>query len=606
MFMRRKQNIHSVVLLLLVSILLIGCASETQYEVANYQGELAEGETKSDYDKNLFYRNDQKTKGADPAVLDNTAKDGYYYLYVTEGSVFCYRSLNMMDWEPVGHALDNFRYDEKGNVTDFRQATNANIWAPEVIYDSDTETYYMFFSAKPKEDTTVKSPFPGTVSYLLMVATSKCPDKGFTVVDFSNLHTYDTSKYPHYYAKFAYFDPEILAEKCVEDKVYTTERAGYLPAIDPHPYEDESGKYLFWTDQDNEDRTCAIKMQNDNWLTPDWSTFTVITCAGFSTVDKTETVKHDLVGGAGELINEGPQIIKHNGKFYLSYSTGAYADNSYQVAQAVAEPDENGGPLGSYRKLTEEEGGVLISGMVAGSTEVTGTGHHFILTMEDKQYILYHRHDDPLVGGGNRNHAIDEIKWITIKDKFGNDLDVMYANGPTYTAQPKIEKYSEYKNIAGEATVSVSSDAKVENLSSLTDGLLSIYKYGNESFMQYIKETEITQQATFKFDFDAVKEVHAIMVYNSKMHSSYFKNISEVKFICDEKGEEVIRYIDNIEFSTEYYQTIGLNGTPYYVMPGSAAYAEFEGLAVKSIEITVDVPEGQNHTGISEIKILGK
>ena len=80
---------------------------QVQYEVPNYQGQLKVEQTKSDYNKNLFYRNDKKTSGADPFVLDNTMVDGYYYQYVTSGSLFCYRSKNLMDWEPLGNTLDN-------------------------------------------------------------------------------------------------------------------------------------------------------------------------------------------------------------------------------------------------------------------------------------------------------------------------------------------------------------------------------------------------------------------------------------------------------------------------------------------------------------------
>lgn len=603
---KMKRNLRSIVLLMTASVLLAGCAREIQYEVANYQGELAEGETKSDFDKELFYRNDQQTFGADPFVFNNTERDGYYYLYVTKGSLFCYRSTNLMDWEAVGNTLDNMKYDSEGKVTEFRNATNNDIWAPEVVYDANTELYYMFFSATPNPDNTVAKTIKGTANYMLMVATSKYPDRGYTLVNFAKLHTYDTSKYPQYYAKYSYFDPGKLMEKCKEDKKYTTERAGYLPAIDPHPYEDESGKYLFWVDQDHDDRICAIKMLQDNWLTPDWSTFTVVAYAGYSTADKTETIIYDQKGTTGEFINEGPEVLKHNGKYYLTYSTGAFGDDSYRVAQAVADPDENGGPLGSYRKLTEAEGGILLSGETSGSLEVSGTGHHSIVTVGEKVYFVYHKHDDAKVGGSDRHHCIDEIKWITIKDKDGNDLDVMYANGPTCTVQPRLEAYSKYKNIAEKATVSVVGDTKAVDVSCLTDGLLSIYKYGHENFMQYIGETNISEKTTFTFDFDKTRQVRAIMVYNSKWHTSAFHNISEVKFICEENGEEIIRYIDNLELSSEYCQKNGLDGSLFYITPGAATYAEFEQLNVKSIEITVEVPKGQENVGISEIRILGK
>ena len=94
-----------------------GQKEQTQYEVPNYQGQLAEGQEKSDYNKNLFYRNDKKTDGADPFVLDNTKNDGYYYQYVTQGSLFCYRSKDLMEWEPVGNALDNLDYAGTNKVS---------------------------------------------------------------------------------------------------------------------------------------------------------------------------------------------------------------------------------------------------------------------------------------------------------------------------------------------------------------------------------------------------------------------------------------------------------------------------------------------------------
>ena len=61
-----------------------------------------------------------------------------------------------------------------------------------------------------------------------------------------------------------------------------------------------------------------------------------------------------------------------------------------------------------------------------------------------------------------------------------------------------------------------------------------------------------------------------------------------------------------LEFSSEYYRTNDLDGSIYYVTPGAATYAEFDELNVKSIRITVEVPEGQESVGISEVRILGK
>lgn len=611
-----KRSLAAILLLAMLCAL-TACGgvepTKVQYEVPSYQGQLKEGQTKSDYNKNLFYRNDQKTSGADPFVLDNTAVDGYYYQYVTSGSMFCYRSKNLMDWEPVGNTLDNLEYAKDGSQTEFRRATYDDIWAPEVVYDPDTATYYMYFSATPAEDTKVKvegEVEKGHPYEMTFVATSQYPDKEFQLVNFKdaascgeeNIHTYSEAKYPHYFAKYLMFDCE--AYRAFSDSIggsRTEGYGGYVGGIDPHPYVDEDGtKYLFWVDSRGSDRIVGVKM--DNWLKPDWSTATVLTYHSYYTVADYQAeqagqfVEKVSYEPYAHTINEGPQIIKHNGKYYLTFSVGNWADSSYQVGQAVADSI-----FGPYRKLTEEEGGILISGSIAGSEDISGTGHHTLLEVGGKYYIVYHRHDDAVTAGSARNAAIDELKWITVKDKDGNDLEVMYTNGPTCTVQPKIEAFAEYVNIADEATITGG-----EDVAYLTDGLLSIYKYGNPVFMENIKETTIKETTTFAFDFESARTVRAVMVYNSKMEDTCFKNISKVEFVCEENGQEVTRVILDMPFSSEYYKANDLDGGIYYITMGAAAYAEFDELNVKSVRITVEVPEGQESVGISEVKILGK
>ncbi len=607
------MNKKWMILLLITSMLLAGCTSETQYEVATYQGELAEGQTKSDYNKELFYRNDKKTEGPDPTILDNTERDGYYYVYGTKESFYCYRSKDLMEWECVGQALDNLDYEDENVISEVRRATYDKLWAPEVLYDDETELYYMFFSAMPELDKTAGPTITGKEFYQLMVAVSDRPDGGFQLVDFTdadscgteNVRKLDTQKYPQYYVKYLLLNPTNVWNLLKDGKDYTGYE-GYTPQIDCFPFTDDNGdKYLFWCDMHGVNRMYVVKMKN--WLTPDWSTARAMLYPNFYTEEDYhkslagETVENVSYEIEEKACNEGPHLIKHNGKYYLTFSVNYYQDDSYQVIQAVAD-----NPMGPYRKLTEEEGGIVVSGSTSGSMEVSGTGHHSMVSVGDKLYIVYHKHDDPVEGGGNRHHAIDEIKWITIKDKDGNNLEVMYTNGPTCSVQPKIEAYSEYKNIALEAEVSVLDNKKVDDISSLTDDLLSIYKTGNTEFMKYITETVITETTTFKLDFESASEIRAIMVYNSKNHKTSFQNISDVKLVCEEDGKDVIRYIDKIPFSSEYLQTNSYDGSIYYITPGAAAYAEFDKLNVKSIEITVEVPEGQETVGISEIRILGK
>ena len=178
---------------------------------------------------------------ADPFVLDNTKRDGYYYLYGTEGLLRCYRSKNLMDWEPVGDTLQSMKTDSSGNLTEAgKAAAMKDVWAPEVIYDKETELYYMFFSATPEKDESVT--VSGSAIYQLYVATSKYPYKDFQLVDFSdaascgegNTHTIDTTAYPQYYAKYVFLEPAWYSNfsKTTGGNV-KEEYANYVNAIDP-------------------------------------------------------------------------------------------------------------------------------------------------------------------------------------------------------------------------------------------------------------------------------------------------------------------------------------------------------------------------------------
>lgn len=613
--MHRKHLGKIVSLLLILLFILSGC-SLMRYELPSYQGILAEGEVKSAYNEELFMRNDKFTDGPDPFVFDNTSRDGYYYLFGTSGDLYCYRSSDLAQWEPVGNALDLMHYDENGEPIEERKIAWEEVWAPEMVYDEETKLYYLFFSASPMDDKNVTvggEVLEGTAYCQLLVAVSEEPCRGFRLVNFGdptscgekNLHTYNLEKYPHYYTKYFLLNPD-------EYDAFATANGGsdaldgnggYTGCIDPHPYVDINGdKYLYWVDIDHDEpnRICVVKM--DNWLKPDWNTATVLTYAKYYTVDDwkaaqngqyVETVTYEE---QFNIINEGPVMTFHNGKYYLTFSVNSYNNSTYQVGQAVGDS-----PMGPFRKLTEAEGGLLLSTISTGSQEISGTGHHSLVTAGEQTFIIYHRHNDIIVGGAARNPAIDEVKWLSITDKDGNPLDVMYTNGPTCTVQPKAELYSQYDNIAKDAIVSGS-----ENVQYLTDGLLSVHKYGQPQLMEYVKETEITETTTFIFDFDEARTVRAVMVYNSKLEQNIFENISEIELVCQENGKEKVYYIRDVAFSSEYFRSNTYDNEVFYVTPGAAAYAEFDEQIVTSIRITVEVPEGQQCVGISEIRILGK
>lgn len=609
-----KRQLKSVALVLALVLLLSGC-SLMRYELPNYQGLAANGEA-SVYNKELFMRNDKFADGPDPFVFDNTQRDGYYYLFSTSGDLYCYRSADLATWEPVGNALDLMHYEADGEPIEQRKIAWEEVWAPEMVYDPDTQLYYLFFSASPMDDEKVKAGgevLEGTAYCQLLVAVSTEPYRNFRLVNFAdpescgeeNLHTYNKVKYPHYYTKYFFLNPDQYDAFATANggSDALDGNGGYTGCIDPHPYVDENGdKYLYWVDIDHDEpnRICVVKMEN--WLKPDWSTATVLTYAKYYTVDDWKAAQQgqfvDLVTYEEQfnIINEGPVMTYHNGKYYLTFSVNSYTNSTYQVGQAVGDS-----PMGPFRKLTEAEGGLLLSTISLGSQELSGTGHHALVTAGEQTFIFYHRHNDMVVGGAARNPAMDEVKWLTIKDRDGNDLDVMYTNGPTCTVQPRPEAFSMYKNIAADAKVT-----GCENAEYLTDGLLSVHKYGAPRLMEYVQETHLEKSTGISMEFDEPRIVRAIMIYNSKLEQDMFPNIAKIELTCLEDGKEKIYFMEDLQFSQEYYRSNAYDGQIFYVTPGAALYAEFNELTVKSVRVIVEVPEGQEAVGISEIRILGK
>lgn len=559
--------------------------------------------TKLDNPGSLFYRNDNLSNLPDPFVLDNTAQDGYYYLYGTWGAFRCFRSKNMMDWEDCGEVLKQYRENNKVwdsvNQKYSYQVLGGDLWAPEVVYDAETKLYYMFFSATPDLKGYAAK---GNSAEMLMAATSTSPTGPFNLVNFKNagscgaenVHTYSTSTYTDYFAPYLLLDPaqnRAFSEK-INGEWRGANNGGYVGNIDAHPYVAPDGtKYLYWVDSKGADRICGVEMEN--WLKPKWETAQVLTYHNYYTVsDRNKGANNPVSYENYTTSNEGPFVTYHNGKYYLTYSANNWKNNSYLVAQAIADS-----PLGPYTKLKESEGGVLLSGMKQGSQTSSGTGHHSMLQVGNQLLMIYHRHNDPSVAGSSRNHAIDEVKWITIGGR-----EVMYVNGPNVTLQPRIEMHSLYHNIADEAKVSSSGNAAVTYLN---DGLLSHLKNGHANVVNAVGETTISSAATFTFSFDKARSITAVMVYNSRLESRIFRQIKQIRLVCIEDGKTVIKYIDAVPFNAEYYETDS-SGKVTYAEPCAAAYAVFAELQVLSVEITVDIPAGQSSVGISEIRILGK
>jgi hypothetical protein len=60
-------------------------------------------------------------------------------------------------------------------------------------------------------------------------------------------------------------------------------------------------------------------------------------------------------GSSGNAINEAPNMIYYEGKYYLTFSVCATTDPEYSVMQAIGDT-----PLGPFTKVQESHGGVVV------------------------------------------------------------------------------------------------------------------------------------------------------------------------------------------------------------------------------------------------------
>lgn len=610
---------------------LAGCGKtekKTVYEIPYYDGTTyEEGAEKPVYSSELWRRNDVNNGAGDPFILDNTAIDGFYYRYGTGGAhqFSAYRSSDLDFWIPCGIILENIGWTAA--------------WAPEVVYDDPTDdgvnngTYYFFFSMC----------FPGYATsdgynkekdengntdnvHSLFVATSSSPAGPFKMVDFTdakscgeeNVRTIDAGDYGYTcdYLKYMLFEPietnrawhEIMPERIPENSDKLCNNIDASPFVDPVTKK----KYLIF----NHERQPSpiLIMEMENWLKPLPETTKVIARCGYYTVEdyekaqKGEAVETSDFEMRTNKVNEGPCMYYNaeNKKYYLTYSVNGFMDPTYAVAQAVSDS-----PTEGFRKLTQAENGLILSADDGGNKLASGTGHHCFFHIGEKLYIYYHKHTVPYADEG-RYTAVDEVKFVTIKDRNGEDLDVMYVNGPTVTPQPAIVKGMEYADISDKLqSVSVISGTLADGSDTkwLNDGLLSYNMKLNQEFLNtYVRETEITSDTTFELSFADYETIRGLMIYNSKNLEKVFYKIKNVEFESEGKTYFIkeLNIDEQSNFKFNEFELMYGNKVVEAVAYGGGVYAEFAATKVKKIRFTVEVPEGQTEVGISEVAVMGK
>ncbi len=358
------------------------------------------------------------------------------------------------------------------------------------------------------------------------------------------------------------------------------------PAIDVNPVIASDGTMMLYFSQhistfNESNNVWAIQMKD--WISPDWDTMTHVSTPNYVSIIQDGSFEGQFGEGTSWPeggINEGTEVLEHNGMWYFTYSPFGYGSREYAPYVAVSD-----NPLGPFTKL-----GLDYSPIIGIGTEynnyMAGTGHHCFITAGDELWILYHCFYNPEDNNDNEGNFLgrcigaDRLYW-----KYTPELgyDMLYGNGPTYNLQPKPETFTGYTNVAKYATIEGNGD--FGEVSYLTDGLFTSqpftrhWEYGSDEGLLKIKLT-----------WDTPVEIRSFHIYNSGSINYAFKNVSSVMFKLAEKPawytgpETQYCYIKDLPtFADDYFTSERV------VRKGAAAMAEFEPMTVTEMTICISV-----------------
>ncbi|MDF2540369.1 MAG: hypothetical protein K0S47_87 [Herbinix sp.] len=448
---------------------------------------------------NLYSNPSDVNNIGDPFVLK--ASDGFYYMYCTSSDIgyFCWKSADLVNWTDKKFAFK--RNKDSWAMTCF--------WAPEVVEQNNV--YYMYYTGKNKEG-----------SLKIGVAISSSPDGPF--------------------------------EEALEGPLFDF---GYA-AIDANVFiDDDSTKYLYYS------RDCSENIQDGIRKSEIYGVRLgddMISVSG-EPVHLTTPTQIWETGSSDIVWNEGPEMIKHEGSYYLTYSANFFASPSYSVGYAVSDA-----PLGTFTK--SESNPILTSGSYE---NISGTGHHSFTTSPDGKelYMVYHSHTDPAAPSGNRQVNIDRVIFT--------DSGEMYVNGPTISFQPMPSDTS-LTNIALHQEVKNTSGASVPLL---TDGIFTIHKK-NEDF-DWVSELGDDGNVKVTIEWEEAKTISTILVYRGVDPSSDFTGYDVT---IDDSYQ-----IKDCSLAAELDQR--------------AAIASFEPVTAKKLIFTLHPKTDAKKISLSEIMVLG-
>lgn len=295
----------------------------------------------------------------DPFVLKDD--DGKYYMYATSIPAYgfhVWESDNLVDWSEPKVAFDSLQQPEPWASRDF--------WAPEVFKHNDT--YYMTYSARNRQD-----------SLRIAIATSSSPTGPF--ID--------------------------------QNTDVINEEGSY---IDGHIFMDDDGQAYLYYSKDNYEN--IIDGNNVSQIYGQRLSDDLLSVEGDPVLLTTPEQYWEDPNGDFQW-NEGAFVLKHEGLYYLMYSSGFFGNSSYSVGYGTSEE-----PLGEFTKY--ENNPILRSDVANG---ISGPGHNSVTVGLDDEtmYIVYHIHTYPDNPSGDRRPAMDVLYF--------DDDGILTVDGPTYTEQ---------------------------------------------------------------------------------------------------------------------------------------------------------------------------
>jgi len=400
--MKINLRLFSALLSVMICICLAGCnkrekdTNDVSIQFISYSTGVDET---GQYNNKLYGMNGDDIWGADPGCFYLSEEDdqewgGYFYMYPTSFATnsgaslnsdyykkngisnlmaLCYRSKDLYNWELCGALEGGFSciIDEEDWCKDL-------FWAPEVVRNPADGKYYMYFSAASAQNWGVEYMSDSSNDYdrlYIGVAVSDTPVGPFDV-----LYDIDSATGKRV--------PTINFKKGCNTKYNWA-------VIDASPFFDDNGDFYLYFNKHTDDHYTHLNgvwgVKMFSMTQPDYSTVSCLTIAGKSTVTSVTGKIEEISPGDDYFtdesgINEGPFMIKHNGKYYITYSSNGFKNIAYSVHQAVSDS-----PLSGFVKLDAEKGNPVLNGSLFGY--MNGTAHHSIVKRDDEMWIVYHRHD---------------------------------------------------------------------------------------------------------------------------------------------------------------------------------------------------------------------